>query len=55
MNLTIEPVTFGNGLRIFSDQADSDPLKIFTNRGFSVATEQELNTAGTRYLELYPE
>ncbi len=52
VNLTIEPVTFVNGLPIFSDQTGSDPLAIFLSRGFKVVSERMLNDAGTRYFEL---
>jgi len=52
VNLTVEPVTFVKGLPVFSDQEGSDPLKIFTDRGFEILTEKALNSAGTLYYEL---
>ena len=54
VNLTIEPVTFGSGLPIFSDQTSPDPIKTFTSRGFKIESDEVLNTEGTRYLELTP-
>jgi dihydrofolate reductase len=52
VNLTVEPVTFGAGLPVFSCQASSDPIEIFTENGFRILSEQRLNPAGTRYFEL---
>ena len=52
VNLTIEPVTFGQGLQIFTDQASRNPVEVFENRGFQVESSATLNTAGTRYLKL---
>lgn len=54
VNLTIEPLTFMNGLPVFSDQISSNPLDEFQRRGFQVLSETTLNTAGTRYFELAP-
>ena len=54
VHLTIEPVTFGAGLPVFSDQDETDPVSIFTDRGFRVVSEQVLNAKGTRYLTLVP-
>ncbi len=55
VNLTIEPVTFGSGLPIFSDQTGTDPIKTFTTRGFRIVSDAALNAIGTRYLEMVPE
>ncbi len=52
VNLTIEPVRFGEGLPIFSVQSLRDPLAVFLSNGFRVTSEAELNSAGTRYFEL---
>ena len=52
VHLTIEPVTFVNGLTVFSDQKGEDPLGIFTNRGFEVLSHSVLNAEGTEYYEL---
>lgn len=54
VNLTIEPVSFGDGLPIFSGQISRDPLEVFASRGFAVLSETLLNGAGTRYIELEP-
>lgn len=54
INLTIEPIKFGGGLPVFSDQATTDPVDIFETQGFEVVRESVLNDIGTRYLELVP-
>lgn len=54
INLTIEPVTFGSGVPVFSGQQERDPLDVFLSRGFAVTEERDLNTAGTRYYQLSP-
>ena len=54
VNLTIEPIRFGHGLKIFSDQNEVDPIDVFRERGFAVSNETDLNTTGTRYIELEP-
>ncbi|RZW09962.1 MAG: hypothetical protein EX266_04010 [Rhodobacteraceae bacterium] len=52
VHLTVEPVAFGTGLPVFSDQNGTDPVAAFTSRGFHVLSDATLNDAGTRYLEL---
>lgn len=52
VHLTIEPVTFGTGLPIFTGGQATDPIQEFTDRGFSIASDERLNSAGTRYLVL---
>lgn len=52
VHLTIEPIRFGIGLPVFSDQQGTDPLAIFTHQGFEILNDQVLNAGGTRYLEL---
>jgi dihydrofolate reductase len=52
VHLTIEPVRFGRGLPIFSAQTLRDPLAVFTDHGFQVISDDVLNRAGTRYIEL---
>ena len=54
VHLTIEPVTFGTGLPIFTSQRQSDPVSIFEERGFAPREEHVLNAIGTRYLTLTP-
>ena len=55
VHLTIEPVAFGHGLPIFTGQQDRNPVTAFTRRGFHILSEDTLNAAGTRYLELAPD
>lgn len=52
VHLTIEPVSFGDGLPVFSTQSSQDPLEIFHHAGFEVDRDVILNDVGTRYLEL---
>jgi len=52
VHLTIEPVSFGNGVAIFSDQSSADPCKTFTSNGFKIDSDELLNSEGTRYLKL---
>jgi len=54
IHLTVEPLSFLKGLPIFSGQIGSDPLKIFTDRGFRVVSKATLNATGTLYFELTP-
>ncbi|MEM1266492.1 MAG: hypothetical protein AAGI50_10810 [Pseudomonadota bacterium] len=48
--LTVEPVRFGQGLPIFSDQQHEDPVSVFRNRGYQIRSERRLNAHGTRLL-----
>lgn len=52
VNLTVEPIAFGAGLPVFSDQMEVDPMRVFLARGFDIAKERVLNAQGTRYLEM---
>ena len=52
VHLTIEPISFGDGLPVFSNQTSEDPLEVFHLAGFKVLKDAILNNAGTRYLEL---
>lgn len=52
VNLTIEPVKFGTGLLVFSDQTSTDPIGVFESRGFKIDSDEVLNATGTRYLEM---
>lgn len=52
VHLTVEPVLFGDGLGIFTNQQHRDPIAEFTSRGFQVESDVALNAQGTRYLEL---
>jgi len=52
VHLTIEPITFGTGLSVFSEQQSADPIVEFMSRGFEIETDRTLNIQGTRYVEL---
>ena len=52
VNLTIEPVRFGEGLPIFSGQHSRNAVEVFEAHGFRVVGERTLNDAGTTYLNL---
>ncbi len=52
VNLTVEPVTFGGGLPIFGKQDSQDPVGVFLDRGFRIASEDKLNATGTTYYKL---
>lgn len=52
VNLTIEPVRFGDGLPVFSSQTEADPVETFLHAGFELLSDQAINAAGTRYLTL---
>jgi dihydrofolate reductase len=54
VELTVEPVTFGRGVPIFSGQGAADPVDVFRRAGFAVIEETELNQSGTRYAVLEP-
>lgn len=54
VHLTVEPVTFGEGLPIFSGAAPAAPLRVFKDRGFAVVEDRSLNAAGTRWYRLTP-
>jgi len=51
VHLTVEPITFGGGLKMFSDQQGADPITEFGSRGYTVQNDRVLNAQGTRYLE----
>ena len=52
VHLTIEPVTFGTGLPIFSNQPSTDPCKAFTSNGFTIESDNLINSEGTRILKM---
>ena len=52
VHLTVEPVVFGDGLGIFSEDGVQDPVAAFTSRGFGVESDVVLNAEGTQYLVL---
>lgn len=54
VRLTVEPVSFGTGLPVFTGQTETDPVEIFLARGFRVKSEEALNAAGTRFIVLVP-
>ncbi|MEL6169293.1 MAG: dihydrofolate reductase family protein [Pseudomonadota bacterium] len=55
VHLTIEPIAFGDGLPVFSDQVSRDPVTVFAKAGFEISSETSLNSVGTRYIVLYPQ
>ncbi len=52
VHLTIEPVSFGVGLPVFSDQTETSAIDVFLQRGFFRRSERVLNRQGTRYVVL---
>lgn len=52
VHLTIEPLSFGTGLPIFTGQTETDAVAAFANRGFAIESETHLNESGTRFLSL---
>lgn len=50
--LTVEPVRFGDGLPVFSDQRARDPVAAFAEKGWTAAAARTLNAAGTRLVTL---
>ncbi|MGI9390312.1 MAG: dihydrofolate reductase family protein [Boseongicola sp.] len=54
VHLTIEPIAFGAGLRIFSNQSSANAVEAFTSNGFTVDSHNVLNGRGTRFLEMSP-
>ncbi len=50
VHLTIEPVTFGAGLPMFSDTAGGAPIDTVAGLGLSLASDEVLNAGGTRYM-----
>ena len=54
IELTVEPVSFGLGLPVFSGDGPTDPLTLFGRRGYGVAGDRILNQVGTRLITLEP-
>ena len=54
VHLTVEPVHFGSGLPIFSDQTAHDPVEVFEAAGFAPASRVVLNAGGTEFVTLAP-
>jgi dihydrofolate reductase len=52
VRLTVEPLRFGSGLPIFSDQTPGDAVGAFLEKGWDIVTEERLNRGGTRLLTL---
>ncbi len=46
--ITIEPLTFGRGLPLFSGAAGQDPVTALAARGLALRDTRPLNAAGTR-------
>ena len=49
VHLTVEPVTFGRGLPIFTGETSVNPVQVFEKRGFRVLSHDVLNGRGTQY------
>ena len=52
VELTIEPIEFGQGLPLLSQAMARDPMESFLAQGYTPKTERILNGAGTRFLTL---
>lgn len=52
--LTVEPVTFGAGLPIFSGLGAGDPVVALSRMGYAVTQTRSLNDRGTRLVTLAP-
>lgn len=52
VHLTIEPVTWGAGLPIFTGAEGCDPLDVFARLGFDKIEERRLNADGTMWYHL---
>lgn len=48
--LSVEPIAFGSGLPIFSDQQINDPEQTLSEAGFVAVQETRLNAGGTRLI-----
>lgn len=49
LHLTIEPVRFGAGLPVFSNQSSKTPREIVRDAGFAMQSDEVLNQQGSRY------
>lgn len=54
IELTVEPVRFGEGLPVFTGDGACDPLTLFGRRGYDVTGDRVLNREGTRLITLVP-
>ncbi|SEA10816.1 hypothetical protein [Rubrimonas cliftonensis] len=54
VELTVEPVSFGAGLPVFSDQRAREAVEAFLEKGYRVRAERRLNSGGTRLVSLGP-
>jgi len=54
VTLTVEPVRFGGGLPVFSDQNGAGPVEAFVQRGFAVHGMAPVNDRGTMLVRLAP-
>lgn len=52
VHLTIEPVTFGGGIALFTDAGGRDPEAVFAGMGFEPVERRRLNARGTLWLDL---
>ncbi len=49
IHLTVEPIRFGTGLSILPGQTLSNPVQVFAELGFQIASFETLNDTGTKY------
>jgi len=49
VHLTVEPVRFGRGLPVFTNQSQNTPDEVFASAGFKRQSVRLLNDSGTRY------
>ncbi|MGL4310597.1 MAG: dihydrofolate reductase family protein [Paracoccaceae bacterium] len=54
IDLTIEPVSFGKGLPVFSGQQAGDPVAALVSAGYRITDSRPLNAGGTRFLSFLP-
>lgn len=47
---TVEPVTFGSGLPVFTEGEGQDPMEIIGRIGLVLMSDRRLNARGTRHL-----
>lgn len=54
IDLTVEPVSFGAGLPVFSGQQPGDPVAALVAMGYRVTDSRPLNAGGARFVSLLP-
>ena len=54
IDLTIEPVSFGTGLPVFTGQTAGKPETAISTMGYTTTTSRPINAGGTRLVTLLP-